>query len=369
MIAAGGVPALLGYASSSGGSNSILGSNTVAEQALAALMHLNEGNGSQLSQEWQAAMLAAGAVPILVQHLDGSCVSSKHAAAYMLADVCRENRQATAAAVQHGAAPLLVAAVRRPWDACIQKAVVFALCSLAQTTQVAGSLLQDGVAEALAHLLLTSTADEQAQRTGALTLGDLASGSEAHGLAVARRGGLRALVHLLQHGRLSGADAAVEALECMLADAPAVQAAAIAEGAIPALQAAVEVHPHSLETRRRAQHLRDLLTAAQQAQQAQEQRQHSAAGTPGSGSASSSGASQAAASAATAAPATPHRTSRRAPHVCSWCGVEAPAGVRFKKCAACQQVGCMLPSAAGVVVFGWYDCCSWFHVSAAPAFW
>ncbi len=351
VIAAGGVAALLqfvgggacnGSGSGSGSGSATCsccgsgsGSQTAAGRALTVLMDLNRGNDSPLAEEWEAAMLAAGAVPILVQHLGGGCVFSQHAAAYMLGELCHENSQTAAAAVQHGAGPLLAAAVRGPWDLRVP-AAAFALCSLVHTTQVAGSLLRDGVAEALVHLMLSRTEDEQAQVRTAWMLTDLARGSEARGLAVARRGGLRALVHLVQHGGESAARAAAQALSIMATDAPSVQAAAIAGGAIPALEACLQAHQDSPEVSRWAPQLLDTLRAAQQAQQ---QAQLSAAGTAGSGSDSPSSASQAAAATCPAAPATPRRARRRAPHLCSWCGVDAPAGMRFKKCAACQQVG------------------------------
>jgi len=66
VIAAGGVPALLGYASSSGGRNSILGRNTVAEQAhehhLSIHIHLSETR-----QEVEDSLVAHGVTP--VRHL------------------------------------------------------------------------------------------------------------------------------------------------------------------------------------------------------------------------------------------------------------------------------------------------------------
>lgn len=251
---------------------------------------------------------------------------------------------AAAAVLQHGAAAALVAALRCTSDVYTREAMVFALCTLARATQATGSMLRSGAAELIASLLSSGIASGEALRPAAWTLSELARGSEVRGLAVAHAGGLRALVRLLRRGGPTAVDAALhalDALDVMLADAPAVQAAELAEGAVPALEAVAQAQPSSPELCRRTQRLLDMLSAAQQAQQAQQQGQNDTAGTAGSSGNNSGGGSQSAdtASPSAAAPATPKRASRRTLHVCSWCRVEAPAGLRFKKYAACQQVG------------------------------
>ena len=76
----------------------------------------------------------------------------------------------------------------------------------------------------------------------------------------------------------------------MLGDAPAVQAVAVAEGAIPALEACVQSHSNSQEAAL-FERVLSLLRCAQQAQQQRQQQQHHH-DTAGAAAAGSHGGSQ-----------------------------------------------------------------------------
>ena len=330
VVEAGGVPALLQVVGSVGGS----GSEAAAEGALTALSLLRWGlgdDGSMGVADWKAAMLAADALPVLAQQLRSSGSMAQLGAASLLGDLCYQNGEVAAAAVHSGVALRLATILQRTANPRVQMAVGFALRRLSQTPAAVEGMLQSGAVEALLPLLLSSSAAEAAQCKVTFVLSDLAAGDEARGMALAAAGGLRALLHLLLHGSTTPVKAALQAINAMATEAPAVQAAAIAEGAIPAVEAYLQAHPDGPE----AQLSASLLGMLHTAQHVQQQAQRSAAG-------SGSGSQAAAAATPVAAPATPRPASRRAPHMCSWCNIEAPAGTRFKKCAACQQVGRLL---------------------------
>ncbi len=132
-------------------------------------------------------MLSAAALPILVQQLESSSGTGwvrRHAAS-ILADLCQDPNAAAAAALQHGAVPPLVAALRRAQDPVSQCAAVVALEAVAKAPQATGLLLRSGAVEAIVPLLLSGSAgDRVVQQHGAIALGELAFASEARGLAV-----------------------------------------------------------------------------------------------------------------------------------------------------------------------------------------
>ena len=126
------------------------------------------------------------------------------------------------------------------------------------------------------------------------------------------------------------------------ADAPAVQAAAIAEGGIPVLEAFCRAHPSGMagdDAHRTLGMLRGTQQEAQEAQQPDQQAVNGAAGRSGDNSgAVPCNAAPGGSSSAAAAAASGSTRRRRNPHRCGWCGLEAQDGTRFKKCATCQQV-------------------------------
>ena len=332
LFAAGTLPALLQCA--------IQSEPAVAELALAMACELSQvraGSRPDIAR-WRAAMLAGPAVPLLVQLLDSSHQGVLYnSIALVGALACGQDCAAAAAAlVQHGAVPPLVRLARHTRSPNVQIVAARALCELAHVRQVASSLLQSGAAQALVPLLLDSHMSVGTQQNIACALGLLAGASEQCGQAVLRAGGIQALVRAVSLGSGGLAEDAADALLAAVDGAPSLQAAIIAEGGIPALEAFCRTGSEAAAAERAGFLLR-LLRAARQAQQeaAQEAAQQGQqAGRDGSPSSTHSAAT----AAALPAPAPTGRASRQLPHVCKWCGDVAPAGTRFKKCAACQQV-------------------------------
>ncbi|KAI7842250.1 hypothetical protein COHA_003891 [Chlorella ohadii] len=266
LLEAGAVPALLELVRSSNGRER----KAAAEVALAVLMQLGKSDQNTLcGPNWKAAMLAANALLVVVRQLGSSSADSQLFAAVILGDLCLGDNEAAVAAVQHGAAGYVIEALQRPADPDTQQALLYALWVLAMAPQAAAGLLQNGAAEAIASLVLSGRVAEQAQPQTAWLLRDLTRGSEVRTRALARTGGIRALLRLMQHGSLEAAAAAAQALDSMLGDAPAVQAVAIAEGAIPALEAYLQAHPDSPEAEL-SERLLNLLRTAQHPKQAQQ---------------------------------------------------------------------------------------------------
>ena len=203
LLEAGAVPALLELVSTASGR----GRETATEGALAVLMQLGKSDQIANRLQWKAAMLAAGALPVVGQQLGSSSADSQLFAAVILGDLCLGDNHVAVAAVQQGAAAFLIEALQRPAGPDVQRALVFALWCLAGAPRAAAALLQSGAVEAIAALVLSGRVDEETHPPAAWLLRDIARGSEVHRLAVTRAGGIRALLHLLQHGGLEAAAA------------------------------------------------------------------------------------------------------------------------------------------------------------------
>lgn len=349
VIAAGGVAALLDCASAN---------EQLADEVLGVLCKLGVGGGPEIAV-WKAGMQAAAAVPRLVGLLGSSRPLVQQRSAVLLQVLASEADAAVAtAAAQHGAAAALVQLLHPSSPPGVREAAVGALCELACSKEAASALLRSEAAGAVAPMVLDGTLSEDAQESAATALGNLAHLSERRGMAVVRAGGTRVLVQAVQCGSPTTAAAAVYALGVAANWSPAVQAALTAEGAIPTLEAFQRTRP-SAEA---ADHAERLLRMLRDAQQARQQALRAdgvvdEAPTSDSSGGDSAAAAQAAsqpgaardgaqaaahASSASAEPAAAGCARQRAPHVCGWCGIEAPGGVRFKKGAACQQVVLLL---------------------------
>ena len=300
-------------------------------------------------------MLAGAAVPLLVSLLESrSAAVQRKALLAMSVLACEELRAcepdaaaATAVLVQHDAAPLLVSLLRHKRCPQVQHKALEVLFEIAAVEDVADDLLRSGAAEALAPLLLGSAASERAQMQAALLLGQLALSSEQRGLKAVLAGAIQALVGAASHGSSEVAESAVGGLLKAAEGAPGVQEAIAAEGGISALEAFYCNHPTSNVAHGTGRLLNKLHAAQQAEREAQQAQQaHGAAEHPSSGSEASSVAGSQPASQRLAKeapqPAATSQASRQAPHVCNCCKAVAPPGVRFKKCAACQQVSGLL---------------------------
>lgn len=338
IFAAGSVAALLECASRSLSSG---GSQAAAEQALSLLMTLCNADGSgRDAAQWRAAMQAASGVRLLVPQLgSGAGELSHYYAAMMLGALACENTPLATEALGCGAAPLLVAVLRGASCGRIHHAMLFALVELSRVPGSGDLLLRCGAVEAVVPLLISDGTSEQVQKLATWVLSNVCQQSAQRGLAVARAGGIRALARLVQRGGPIAATTAAQVLYRTVHWSPGVLAVLLAEGGIPALEAFLRAHPATTHASDAAR----LLTALRWAQQSGPPVDDLAAepASSGSGSAASEPAEPDASPASPAAPAptAARHDGSRPPHLCSWCGVEAPAGKRFKKCAVCQQAG------------------------------
>ena len=367
LFAAGALPDLLERASNS--------EPLVARSALAVLnglsnIHASPEQERAATREWRAAMLAGRAVPLLLGLLESSHEAVQSDAIVAIGLLASGAEPAAAAAlVQHGAAPLLVSLVRHTRSPDVRNNAAAALHGLSRMPVVADALLRSGTVEALAPLLLSDTVTEETQQFVAGAVGSLAASSEQCGVQVVHAGGIRALVRAVAGGSTTVAEAAVGSLLAATKGTSAVWTAVAAEGGIPVLEAFCCSFPNSKEV----QGAEQLLSEMRSVQQAQQEEQRAccnadeASGVRSAAAAQPASPQPASGSAAASQPSSPQpaahrRASRRVPHVCAWCGGEAPAGVRFKKCAACQQVGGLpLPR------FPWLlGCaCKWVSVAAS----
>lgn len=362
IFSAGGVAALLDCASRSYSSG---GSQAAAEEALSLLITLGSSSSStgQVSQ-WRAGMLAASAVPLLVQQLGSSSQKARYFAALLLGGLACENLAVVNEAVQRGAVPLLVSNLRGSSCGRVHHAMAFAVVELSRGPASGDVMLRCGAVDALVALLRSDSASQETHKLAVWALSNIGLRNEQHGVAVARAGGFQAMLRLLQRGSPTAVAAAVRTLDKAATTWPRLLVAILADGGIPALQAFLQANPASPDADR-ARHLLAMLHLAQQSQLSTLRTadgDQSGSATRGSASASLASAhlattssgrasalpmgpadaagrpSPAGASSASMHPPAAGSARLRIRHICQSCGDTAPAGTRFKLCAGCRQV-------------------------------